>query len=101
MPTALAYRDIFKRAAKAKGITTDEASLDQVLNKYANEQRPMKPCEPRDLLGRVKDLCAFEGRPHQLTQELIDIAWRNYFGAPRTFEPQALAVGQAQAVPVL
>jgi len=101
MPTALAYREIFKRAAKAKGITTDEASLDQVLNKYANEQRPMKPCEPRDLLGRVKDLCAFEGRPHQLTQELIDIAWRNYFGAPRTFESQALAVGQAQAVPVL
>src|ERR1041385_745534 len=87
MPTALAYREIFKRAAKAKGIATDEASLDQVLNKYTNEQRPMKPCEPRDLLGRVKDLCAFEGRPHQLTPELMDIAWRNYFGAPRTFEP--------------
>lgn len=101
MPTASAYREIFKRVAKAKGITTDEASLDQILNKYANEQRPMKPCEPRDLLGRVKDLCAFEGRPHQLTQELIDIAWRNYFGAPRTFEPQVLAVGQAQAVRVL
>ncbi len=101
MPTPSAYREIFKRAAKAKGITPDDASMDQVLNKYVTEQRPMKPCEPRDLLGRVKDLCTFEGRPQQLTPELIDIAWRNYFGALRSFEPQAIAVGQSQPVTVL
>jgi hypothetical protein len=101
MPTSSAYREIFKRAAKANGLTPDKASLDHVLNKYVNEQRPMKPCEPRDLLNRVKDLCAFEGRPHQLTPELIDVAWRNYFGVFRAFEPQAIAVSQSQAATAL
>ena len=103
MPTAAAYRKIFKRAASAIGITPDEASLKHLLNKYAQEKRPLRPCEPRDLLSRVNDLCRFESRPLQLTPELVDIAWRNYFGAAHCFELHSakLAIAeQAQAVTV-
>ena len=85
----------FKRAAMAKGITLDQASLDHVLDKYAVEGRLMKSCEPRDLLNRVNDLCLFEGRPQQLTPELLDVAWRNYFGAAHTFERQSSEVTPA------
>ena len=89
MPTPSAYTEIFKRAATAQGITIDEASLEYLLGKYAGEGRPMKSSEPRDLLSRVSDLCLFEGRPQSLTPELLDLAWRNYFGSSHTFENQA------------
>jgi hypothetical protein len=92
MPTRTAYLEIFKRAASATSIELDTASLDHVLDKYAVEKRPMKPCEPRDLLSRVNDVCRFEGRPFRLTPELVDIAWRNYFGAVHHFDPQPVAV---------
>jgi hypothetical protein len=97
MPTASAYLEIFKRAASASAITLDEVSLNHVLDKYVVEKRPMKPCEPRDLLNRVNDLCRFEGRPLHLTPEVVDIAWRNYFGSAHHFEysPEA---EQVQAV---
>ncbi len=101
MPTPYAYLEIFKRAASAPEITLDDVSLNYVLDKYVIEKRPMKPCEPRDLLNRVNDLCRFEGRPFQLTPELVDIAWGNYFGTAHHFEPhppELTAVGQARAV---
>ena len=95
MPTASAYTEIFKRAATAQGITIDEASLDYLLGKYAGEGRPMKSSEPRDLLNRVSDLCLFEGRPQALTPELLDLAWRNYFGSSHTFDSHAADVTPA------
>ncbi len=48
----------------------------------------MKGCEPRDLLDRVTDICLFEGQPLELTPHVLDVAWRNYFGASHTFAPQ-------------
>jgi hypothetical protein len=103
MPTPSAYVEIFKRAATAKGITLDQASLDYTLGKYANDARPMKSCEPRDLLNRVSDICVFEGNPLRLTKELIDVAWKNYFGTVHTFEshiPKVATAGQASAATV-
>jgi hypothetical protein len=86
MPTQAAYLEIFQRAATATNIAVDEVSLNYVLDKYVLEKRAMKPCEPRDLLNRVSDVCRFEGRPLRLTTELVDIAWRNYFGAAHYFD---------------
>lgn len=86
IPTPAAYVEIFKRAANARSIALDEASLQHLVDKYAAENRPMKPCEPRDLLNRVNDLCRFENRPLRLTPELVDMAWKNYFGTAHHFE---------------
>jgi hypothetical protein len=86
-PTAAAYTEIFNAATAARGIGCDQACLDHVLAKYRIEGRQMKGCEPRDLLDRATDLCVFEGRPLALTNEIIDVAWRNYFGASHAFAP--------------
>lgn len=96
MPTPDAYLEIFKRAASASAIALDDASLSHVIDKYVIEKRPMKPCEPRDLLSRVNDVCRFEGRPFRLTPELVDIAWRNYFGTAHHFEPRATGLPAAK-----
>jgi hypothetical protein len=102
LPTSTAYVEIFKRAASAKGIKLDQDSLDRVLARYSDEGRPMKSCEPSVLLNRVNDLCVFEGRPLRLTPELIDLAWKNYFGAAHSFDshPTKLAARPARAVAI-
>ncbi|MCM3872069.1 MAG: hypothetical protein ND895_15410 [Pyrinomonadaceae bacterium] len=87
-PTAGAYSEIFRRAAFTRGIRCEQPILDHVLNKYRIERRQMKGCEPRDLLDRVTDICLFEGQALELSPQVIDVAWRNYFGASHTFAPQ-------------
>jgi hypothetical protein len=86
-PTAGAFMEIFKRTATNRGITVNQEVLEHILQKYAAEKRVMKGCEPRDLLNKVNDICLFEGRVLQLTSELIDLAWGNYFGTAHGFAP--------------
>ena len=87
-PTPAAYVEIFKRAAYTRGLRCDQQSLDHILNNYMIEHRQMKACEPRDLLDRVTDICLFEGRALELNPKVIDVAWRNYFGASHGFAQQ-------------
>ena len=84
-PTPSAFVEIFKRVAKIRGVAVDEQCLNHVLSRYEAEKRIMKGCEPRDLLNKVRDICLFEGRTMQVTPELIDLAWGNYFGTAHKF----------------
>jgi hypothetical protein len=84
-PTPAAFVEIFKRTATNRGIVINQECLDHILHKYVAEERVMKGCEPRDLLNKVRDICLFEGRPTQLTVELVDLAWGNYFGTAHRF----------------
>jgi len=86
-PTPHAYSEIFKRQAYTRGIRVEQRVLDHVLDKYRIERRQMKGCEPRDLLDRATDICVFEGQGLELTPEVVDVAWRNYFGTSHSFAP--------------
>src|SRR5262245_7696829 len=88
-PTPAAYSEIFKRQAYNRGIRVDQPLLDHILTKYRVERRQMKGCEPRDLLDRATDICLFEEQELELTSQIIDTAWRNYFGASHSFAPVA------------
>lgn len=85
LPSPVAYSEIFRRVAAERGMAVEQATVSHLLAKYDQEKRPMKSCEPRDLLNRMVDLCTFERRPLQLSTELIDAAWRNYFGMAHEF----------------
>lgn len=84
-PSCDAYAEIFRRAASRRGLSLDPVCLDYVLRRYASEARLMKSCEPRDLINRVSDICIFQGSEPRLTTELLDLAWRNYFGTSHGF----------------
>jgi len=86
-PTAGAYSEIFKRQAKNRGFICEQPVLDHILSKYRIERRQMKGCEPRDLLDRATDICLFEAQRLELTPQIVDVAWRNYFGTSHTFAP--------------
>jgi len=86
LPTPGAYGEIFRRAAAARGLAVDDIVVNHLLRKYGDEGRPMKCCEPRDLLNRISDICTFEGHPMKLSTSLVDTAWENYFGRGHEFE---------------
>ena len=86
-PTPAAYSEIFKRQANNRGIACDQTVLDHILTKYRVERRQMKGCEPRDLLDRATDICLFEAQKVELTPQVVDVAWRNYFGTSHSFAP--------------
>jgi hypothetical protein len=86
-PTATAYKEIFKRQAYNRGFKCEKVVMDYILMKYRVEHRQMKGCEPRDLLDRATDICLFEGLRMEMTKEVLDIAWKNYFGASHSFAP--------------
>jgi hypothetical protein len=86
-PTGEAYCEIFKQQAYKRGIRVDKPILDHILTKYRVEHRQMKGCEPRDILDRVTDICLFEGQKLEMTPQVVDVAWRNYFGTSHSFAP--------------
>jgi len=86
-PTPGAYSEIFKRQANNRGMICEQQVLDHILTKYRIERRQMKGCEPRDLLDRATDICLFEKHRLELTPQIVDVAWRNYFGTSHTFAP--------------
>lgn len=86
-PTAEAYVEIFKRQAYNRGIACDQSVLNHIVTKYRIEHRQMKGCEPRDILDRATDICLFEKHKLALTNEIVDVAWRNYFGTSHSFAP--------------
>jgi predicted ATPase with chaperone activity len=87
-PTPRAFKEIFRRTARDRGVAVDDETLDHIVKRYGEEKRIMKGCEPRDLLRKVNDICLFEGRQLKLTTELVDLAWGNYFGTAHGFDPE-------------
>ncbi|MGH9831978.1 MAG: ATP-binding protein [Blastocatellia bacterium] len=79
-PAEETYRRIFERYAENEGVSYDESVLGYLITKYLAEKRVMKACEPRDLISRFLDICQYKGLPPALTEDLLDLAWNNYFG---------------------
>ena len=75
------YALIFEQFVRNSGFDYDPRRLDFVFRLYEADKRALRGCEPRDLIQRCIDLCRYENRPMALTDELLHLAWKNYFGA--------------------
>jgi len=74
------YELILKRYIESKGLSYEPKFLQSLLLRYEYEQREMKCCDPRDLVERVLDICRYDNIPPQITRDLLERAWDNYFG---------------------
>jgi hypothetical protein len=83
-PTKEMYARIFQTYVEKSGFTYDPKHLDFIFGLYAQDKRPLRGCEPRDILERCMDLCTYENRPKVLSPELLELAWKNYFGTRPT-----------------
>jgi hypothetical protein len=80
------YREIFNKYASRWRADVPSGLIDQLLARYRSENRELRGCEPRDLIGRVQDICQLRRQPLELNEELLDLAWTSYFGTKRTLE---------------
>lgn len=79
-PSSREYAEIFERYALDRGASMADDTARRIVERYAAEDRPMRSCEPRDLIERARDFCAFHKRPFHLDSEVMDLAWKGYFG---------------------
>jgi hypothetical protein len=79
-PTPEQYTRIFQQYAQRHSVAVAPEMIDQLLERYRAQNRPLRACEPRDLIERARDICRFHGRPMELTTKVLDLAWTGYFG---------------------
>ena len=83
-PTPENYQKIFQQYAAAQGLHVANGLIHTILDRYQAEQRDLRASEPRDLIERARDICCLRRQPFELNQEILDSAWRGYFGnAPK------------------
>ena len=79
-PTLEQYTRIFELDCRRRGLRYHHVMVAYLHRRhYLPYNRPMRSCQPRDLLDQVTALCRFEGREPEITRELLDIACDAYF----------------------
>lgn len=73
------YRAVARQVCHELKLPHSEQGIDYLLQKHRSDNRPLLACYPRDILHQVRDLAVYEERPLELTHELLDWAWGNYF----------------------
>ena len=74
------YRAIVQQVCNELHIPYSEKGLKHLLHEHHyKENKPLVACIPRDILGQVRDIARYEGVQPELTEELLDWAWNNYF----------------------
>jgi len=73
------YREIFTQVCKRMRIPFSEAGLAYVLQLHQRDDRPLLACNPRDILGQVRDRAIYEGHTPEMSETLLGWAWQNYF----------------------
>lgn len=74
------FRQLFKIMCPNLGFEYDERSVDYLIEKHYKEvDRPLRCCQPRDLLLQVRNHCLYQKQPLQLSPEAFDFAVENYF----------------------
>jgi predicted ATPase with chaperone activity len=79
-PTPEQYTRIFKMHAKKYDIDATTPMINRLLDRYKEQKRELRCCEPRDLIERSRDICRFENRELELSDDVLDLAWIGYFG---------------------
>jgi predicted ATPase with chaperone activity len=79
-PSEELYRQLLKIMAPLVGVEYDEASIDYLIEKhYKAVNRPLRCCQPRDLLLQIRNYCRYVRKPAVMSRENFDFAVQNYF----------------------
>ena len=79
-PTEEDYIALFKMMCPKLGIAFAEEPIRYLLEThYKKKNRPLRCCQPRDLLLQVRNYCLFKKQPPELSNDSLDLAVENYF----------------------
>jgi hypothetical protein len=79
-PTLTQFTQIFELNCRRKGLRFHDVMVSYLIRRhYTPTNRPLRACQPRDLLEQVIALCRYRGQEPVITREMIDAACRAYF----------------------
>jgi predicted ATPase with chaperone activity len=79
-PDETAFRQLLKVMASKLEVEYSEAAVDYLMEThYKAVKRPLRCCQPRDLILQVRNFCRYANKPATLTPENFDFAVENYF----------------------
>lgn len=79
-PDETAFRQLLKIMADKLGVEYSEEAANYLLEKhYHAVSRPLRACQPRDLVLQVRNFCRYTSTPSKMTCETLDYAVENYF----------------------
>jgi len=79
-PTFDEYRKIFKRVCKVRGVPYDDEALAYLIKEhYLKPGRPLRSCQPRDIVDEIIDIARYLNVKPELSRDLINRACEAYF----------------------
>jgi predicted ATPase with chaperone activity len=79
-PTREEFHTLFKIIAKGLHCEFKAEAVDHLIEKhYKPSNRPLRRCQPRDLLNQVRNYCVYNGRPVEMRPEFFDKVVPSYF----------------------
>ena len=79
-PSLEEFRKLFQACCEGMGCAFQPQAVDYLVQThYRPHNRPMRRCQPRDLLQQVANYCAFNGEAMQLAPQLLDRVVKSYF----------------------
>jgi hypothetical protein len=79
-PTPEQFHKLCEIMGPNLGFQYNKAAVDYLIEKhYQPVGRPMRACQPRDLLLQVRNYCMYHNLPKVMTPEAFDFACENYF----------------------
>jgi len=80
-PTEAEFKQIFGMLCKKYGMAYEEDKVNYLIQKHYSGKRPFRGCQPRDLLEQILNSSSYRRVDPVLTEDLLDMACRNYFAA--------------------
>jgi predicted ATPase with chaperone activity len=80
-PTEAHFKQIFEMLCEKYRIAYDDAKVNYLIQRHYIGKRPFRGCQPRDILEQIMNAAAYKQNAPVLTEELLDMACRNYFAA--------------------
>lgn len=79
-PTHEHFRAIWKIVSEAKGVPYADEVVDYFVETHMRSHgRPLRGCQPRDILENIIDVCRYKGVEPTVTAEMLDDAAHAYF----------------------
>jgi len=79
-PDETAFRQLLMVMSQQLAVEYDQAAVDYLIEKhYRAVNRPMRCCQPRDLILQIRNFCRYVNKPAKMTPENFDFAVQNYF----------------------
>lgn len=79
-PTRDEFHLLFKFCAKQFNCMYNPAAVDHLIDKhYKACNRPMRRCQPRDLMSQIRNYCVYNSMPVEMRPDLFDRVVPTYF----------------------